>query len=263
MELRICQSLFDRQSEAMRRVVEGISNTHTSHMRSLTDFVEVQACYFDQCSQHSQELQKQLASIPAVLCSNNWQSKISNVGNGPSTSNHVANEPTGLNHVTPVPIEVHQVPDFNQDSWTVNSTPTAEAATKDFSVTTQPPDSTNMNNNNNNNGQTSSQFATANQACDHAETSDSQSMPRDQIPDPPQTNEAAGTNSGATNGATNGASALHQTDGSPLSELSSSEITTAEVSESITTNGMAVESETTNGSTTQLPVSNGEDVQEE
>lgn len=33
----------------------------TNHMRSLTDFVEAQACYFDECNQHAQELQKQLA----------------------------------------------------------------------------------------------------------------------------------------------------------------------------------------------------------
>ena len=29
-------------------------------MRSLTDFVEAQASYFDQCNQHAQGLQKQL-----------------------------------------------------------------------------------------------------------------------------------------------------------------------------------------------------------
>ncbi|XP_070776841.1 endophilin-B1-like [Enoplosus armatus] len=88
MELRICQSLFDRQSEITRRVAGGINNTHTNHMRSLTDFVEAQACYFDQCNQHAQELQKQLATIPAVLCSNNWQSAVSNTVNQPSPSNH-------------------------------------------------------------------------------------------------------------------------------------------------------------------------------
>uniref|UniRef100_A0A3Q1FN58 Endophilin-B1-like n=1 Tax=Acanthochromis polyacanthus TaxID=80966 RepID=A0A3Q1FN58_9TELE len=62
MELRICQSLFDRQSEITRRVLEGISNTHTNHMRCLSDFVDAQACYFAQCNQHAQELQKQLDS---------------------------------------------------------------------------------------------------------------------------------------------------------------------------------------------------------
>ncbi|XP_054470278.1 endophilin-B1-like, partial [Anoplopoma fimbria] len=140
MEQRICQSLFERQSEMTRRVVEGISNTHTNHMRSLTEFVEGQACYFDQCNQHAQELQKQLASIPAVLCSSNWQSAISTEVNQPSTSNHVANEPVGLNQVTPIPIVVHQIPDFDQDSWNSNP-PTATEKN------TQP----NNNNNNNNN----------------------------------------------------------------------------------------------------------------
>uniref|UniRef100_A0A8C3AUU2 BAR domain-containing protein n=1 Tax=Cyclopterus lumpus TaxID=8103 RepID=A0A8C3AUU2_CYCLU len=72
MEQRICQSLFDRQSEITRRVVEGIGNTHTNHMRSLTDFVEGQACYFDQCHQHAQELQKQLQ-----LCEQTKNSQIS------------------------------------------------------------------------------------------------------------------------------------------------------------------------------------------
>ncbi|XP_037602317.1 endophilin-B2-like isoform X1 [Sebastes umbrosus] len=68
MAQRIFQSLFDRQSQITRRVVEGINNTHTNHMRSLMDFVEAQACYFDQCNQHAQELQKQLARIWRVLC---------------------------------------------------------------------------------------------------------------------------------------------------------------------------------------------------
>ncbi|KAG7238028.1 hypothetical protein INR49_031382 [Caranx melampygus] len=117
-----------------------------NHMRSLTDFVEAQACFFDQCNQHAQELQKQLSSIPAVLCSNNWQSAITNQ---PSTSNHVANEPIGLNQVTPLPVIVHQLPDFDQDSWTACPPPGTEHVTTGFSVTTHPPDQTNNNNNNN------------------------------------------------------------------------------------------------------------------
>ncbi|KAM3870952.1 endophilin-B1-like [Diretmus argenteus] len=67
MELRICQSLFDRQSEITRRLLEGISTTHTNHMRSLADFVEVQTCYYAQCHQHAQELHKQLASFTPSL----------------------------------------------------------------------------------------------------------------------------------------------------------------------------------------------------
>ncbi|KAM4625274.1 endophilin-B1-like [Polymixia lowei] len=99
MELRICQSLFDRQSEITRKLLEGISTTHTNHMRSLADFVEAQTCYYAQCHQNAQELLKQLASIPAVLCSNNWQSAASNAINDPSTCNHVANDPIGVNQV--------------------------------------------------------------------------------------------------------------------------------------------------------------------
>uniref|UniRef100_UPI003AAF0B63 uncharacterized protein n=1 Tax=Centroberyx gerrardi TaxID=166262 RepID=UPI003AAF0B63 len=148
MELRICQSLFDRQSEISRRLLEGIGTTHTNHMRSLTDFVETQSCYYAQCHQHAQELQKQLASIPVVLCSNNWQSAGSNATNQPSTSNHVANEPVGLNQVTPNPVEIHQLPGFNQAPPTAKPLSGTEKATES-SVTTQLPDQANTNNNNN------------------------------------------------------------------------------------------------------------------
>uniref|UniRef100_A0A3P9LE09 BAR domain-containing protein n=1 Tax=Oryzias latipes TaxID=8090 RepID=A0A3P9LE09_ORYLA len=61
MELRICQSLFDRQAEITRRLLEGLSSSHISHMRSLTDFVDAQASYFAECQQHAEELQKHLA----------------------------------------------------------------------------------------------------------------------------------------------------------------------------------------------------------
>nr|XP_020472307.1 endophilin-B1-like [Monopterus albus] len=164
MELRICQSLFDRQSEITRRVLEGLSSTHTNHMRSLTDFVEAQACYFDQCNQHAQELQKQLASIPAILCSNNWQSAINSAVNQPSASNHVANEPLGLNRVTSVPIVAQQPLDFDQDSWTADPPPETTTAS---SITTQPP--VQISNNNNNNT-----FSTASQAARFHSTADSQ-----------------------------------------------------------------------------------------
>ncbi|XP_072221336.1 endophilin-B1-like [Leuresthes tenuis] len=147
MELRICQSLFARQSEITRQLVEGISNTHINHMRSLTDFVDAQASYFAQCNQQAQELGRQISSIPAVFCSNNWQSVASNAVNQPSTSSHVANEPLGLDQITPMPVVIHQLPDFNQDSWTVNSLPKTELA----------PDRANNNNNNNNNFSTRSQ----------------------------------------------------------------------------------------------------------
>ncbi|GLD74684.1 endophilin-B1-like protein [Lates japonicus] len=59
-----------------------------NHMRSLTDFVEAQASYFDQCNQHAQELQKQLASGTA-----NDSETGNGVANEPMTTNAVADEP--------------------------------------------------------------------------------------------------------------------------------------------------------------------------
>ncbi|XP_044022252.1 endophilin-B2-like isoform X2 [Siniperca chuatsi] len=275
MELRICQTLFDRQSEITRQVAEGISNTHSNHMQSLTDFVEVQACYFHQCNQHAQELQKQLASIPAVLCSNNWQSAISNAVNQPSTSNHVANEPAGLNQVTPIPIFDHHLPDFDQDSWTANPPPGTEKTT-DSSVTTQPPDQTNNNNNNNTfftDGQATSHCSAADQAFDHVCTSNSDSHPKDQISVLGRT-VSTPTNR-ATAAITNDAGILRTT-ASPPSGLSgtsnesqtanavaSETVTTSAMAiETLTTNGMAAEPQTTNETARELPTINGEDVQQ-
>uniref|UniRef100_A0A8C5H5B9 Endophilin-B1-like n=1 Tax=Gouania willdenowi TaxID=441366 RepID=A0A8C5H5B9_GOUWI len=60
MELRICQSVFDRQSEITKRALQGLDNTHSSHVNVLSDFVEAQACFYAQCHQQTQELQKQL-----------------------------------------------------------------------------------------------------------------------------------------------------------------------------------------------------------
>ncbi|KAG7510172.1 endophilin-B1-like [Solea senegalensis] len=182
MELSICQSLFDRQSEMTRRALEGISNTHTNHLRSLTDFVEAQACYFDQCNQHAQELQKQLASIPAVLCSNNWLSEVSHQ---PPTSNHVVKERSGSNQVTSLPLVVHHLPDFNQDSWTVNPPSVNGKTSTDSSVHTQLLDTTNnnYNNNNNNEGHSSEKnryFSAATQAV-YVSTSNSDNHTTDQL----------------------------------------------------------------------------------
>uniref|UniRef100_A0A3P9ML16 BAR domain-containing protein n=1 Tax=Oryzias latipes TaxID=8090 RepID=A0A3P9ML16_ORYLA len=115
MELRICQSLFDRQAEITRRLLEGLSSSHISHMRSLTDFVDAQASYFAECQQHAEELQKHLASIPAVFCSNNWQSARSTF--------------------------VHQLPDFDQDLWSLNSPTKTE---KDSSLTALDPTNNNV-----------------------------------------------------------------------------------------------------------------------
>lgn len=89
-----------------------------------------------------------LCSISAVFCSNNWQSAISNPVGQPSTSNHEANEPISANHVTPLPVLVHQLPDFDQDSWTLNSPPQTVKTTADSSFSALLTHQTNNNNNN-------------------------------------------------------------------------------------------------------------------
>ncbi|XP_055361688.1 endophilin-B2-like [Betta splendens] len=149
MELGITQSLFARQSQNARQILEGIGNIHINHMRSLADFVEAQAFYFAQCHQHAQELQRQLASIPAVLCSNNWQSASSNGSNQASVDNRAANESIRSNQVTSLPIVVHHLPDFDQDSWTTNPQTGTENTLTDSFIPTQSPGQTNNNNNNN------------------------------------------------------------------------------------------------------------------
>ncbi|XP_039993028.1 endophilin-B1-like isoform X2 [Xiphias gladius] len=281
MELRICQSLFDRQSEITRRLLEGINNTHTNHMRSLTDFVEAQACYFDQCNHNAQELQKQLASIPTVLCSNNWQSAISNQQ---LTSNHVANEPIGINQVTPLPVVVHQLPDINQDSWTANPPPGTGKRTTDSPVTTQPPDETNNNNNNNICSSDSQEIryrSTANQAFDYVCTSNSDSHTTDHVSAANRTVSTHTTTNrttaespassktvtfSATAAITNGAASAMTTTSSQPSQLSGSvnesQTANAVASETMTTNAMADEPQKTNETANEQPTINGEDVQE-
>ncbi|XP_018519126.1 endophilin-B1 [Lates calcarifer] len=285
MELRICQSLFDRQSEMTRRVLEGISNTHMNHMRSLTDFVEAQACYFDQCNQHAQELQKQLASIPAVLCSNNWQAAISNQ---PSTSNHVANEPIGLNQVTPIPVVIHQLPDLDQYSRTVNPPPGTEKITTDSSVTTRPPDQTNNNNNNENDSQEIRYHSAANRAVDDVclLNSDShrsiQINSTDQLLGPNRSVRTHLTTNGttaesqassqtvtprATAAITNGAGSAMPTTSSQPSQFSGaandSQTENGVANEPMTTNAVADEPQTSSETANEQPAINGEDVQED
>uniref|UniRef100_A0AAQ5XXH1 BAR domain-containing protein n=1 Tax=Amphiprion ocellaris TaxID=80972 RepID=A0AAQ5XXH1_AMPOC len=272
MELRICQSLFDRQSEITRRVLEGISNTHTDHMRSLSDFVDAQACYFAQCNQHAQELQKQLASIPAVLCSNNWQSAINNTANEPSTSNHVANEPVKLNQVTPMPVRVHQLPDFDQDSWSVNSPPKTEKNTRDPSLTALPTDPLNNNNNNNNtfstdgrtarycseiNGQSSGNqefdlLCTSNQTHPLQPPSRTINTLTDAAPASSQTVTFSAL-------AVNGADSVTTTAASSPSQPS--QTANAVTAESVTASEKAADPQTTD-ETSEQPIVNEEDVQE-
>lgn len=52
---------------APTRVLHGLLSFQADHMRSLAEFVDAQACFFDQCNQHAQELQKQLARSVHLL----------------------------------------------------------------------------------------------------------------------------------------------------------------------------------------------------
>ncbi|XP_067826014.1 endophilin-B2b isoform X3 [Heptranchias perlo] len=61
-ELRLAQTEFDRQAEVTRLLLEGISSTHTNHLRCLHEFVEAQATYYAQCYQYTLDLQKLLGS---------------------------------------------------------------------------------------------------------------------------------------------------------------------------------------------------------
>ncbi|XP_078406243.1 endophilin-B2-like isoform X3 [Cetorhinus maximus] len=61
-ELRLAQTEFDRQAEVTRLLLEGISSTHTNHLRCLHEFVEAQSTYYAQCYQYTLDLQKLLGS---------------------------------------------------------------------------------------------------------------------------------------------------------------------------------------------------------
>ncbi|GBM52594.1 Endophilin-B1 [Araneus ventricosus] len=61
-ELRISQAEFDRQAEITRLLLEGISSAHANHLRCLSDFVESQATFYNQCQQFMVDLQKELSS---------------------------------------------------------------------------------------------------------------------------------------------------------------------------------------------------------
>lgn len=142
MDLRIYQSLFDRQTEITKRQLSGLEDTHMNHMQSLNEFVEAQTCFFDECNQLAQELNKQLESIPAVLCSNNWQSAI-NHGVSQTPTDNVSEELSWSNRDKP--IVLHRIPDFDQDSWTLKSE-TEKMALNGADFLSQ--SNTNFNNNN-------------------------------------------------------------------------------------------------------------------
>ncbi|KAJ9583641.1 hypothetical protein L9F63_022022, partial [Diploptera punctata] len=62
-ELRIAQSEFDRQAEITKLLLESISSSHASHLRSLHEFVETQVRYFAQCHNIMQDLQRDMAGL--------------------------------------------------------------------------------------------------------------------------------------------------------------------------------------------------------
>lgn len=71
-------------------------------------------------------------SIPAVFCSNNWQSARSTCVNAKTVD---------LDDITSAPAVVHQLPDFDQDSWSLNSPTKTE---KDSSLTALDPTNNNV-----------------------------------------------------------------------------------------------------------------------
>ncbi|XP_061750129.1 endophilin-B1-like isoform X1 [Nerophis ophidion] len=106
VQLRMCQSSFDRQSDVTQQLLGELHNTHKKHMQSLIDFVDAQTCFYAHCKQHALELRKHLASIPAVLCSSQWQSSITN-------------ELINTNDQQRASILVPHLPDLERDSCTL------------------------------------------------------------------------------------------------------------------------------------------------
>uniref|UniRef100_A0A1B6LK99 Uncharacterized protein n=1 Tax=Graphocephala atropunctata TaxID=36148 RepID=A0A1B6LK99_9HEMI len=62
-DLRVAQSEFDRQAEITKLLLEGVSSSHTRHLRCLHEFVEAQVTFYAQCHEAMQELQKDIASM--------------------------------------------------------------------------------------------------------------------------------------------------------------------------------------------------------
>ncbi|KAF6214214.1 hypothetical protein GE061_008953 [Apolygus lucorum] len=78
-DLRVAQSEFDRQVEITKLLLESVSNSHSSHNRSLHDFVDAQLLYYQQCASTLQELKNDLSNKKImkakVLCSYDAKSK--------------------------------------------------------------------------------------------------------------------------------------------------------------------------------------------
>ncbi|XP_059494392.1 endophilin-B2b isoform X4 [Stegostoma tigrinum] len=89
-ELRLAQTGFDHQAEITRLLLEGISSTHTNHLRCLHEFVEAQATYYAQCYQYTLDLQKLLDSsnsemLPSAFVGNS-DKPAPPTGSSPSTA---------------------------------------------------------------------------------------------------------------------------------------------------------------------------------
>lgn len=125
-------------------------------------------------------------SNPAVLCSNSWQSAGGREVGQHSSGNHVANEPGSLH---PPAVNIRRLPEFDQDSWTINAPP----GTEKRRGTAQTLD---LHNNNSNNTLTPVQATGGHSAASQA--SDVDRRPADSTP-PLRT--AEGTGVAATSGA--------------------------------------------------------------
>ncbi|BES88634.1 endophilin b [Nesidiocoris tenuis] len=78
-DLRVAQSEFDRQVEITKLLLESVSNSHSSHLRNLHDFVDAQLLYYQQCASTLQELKNDLSNKKMmkakVLCGYDARSK--------------------------------------------------------------------------------------------------------------------------------------------------------------------------------------------
>ena len=57
----MAQSEFDRQSEIVKLLLEGLDSTQAAHLKHLHAFVESQVRYYSQCNKLMHELQRELS----------------------------------------------------------------------------------------------------------------------------------------------------------------------------------------------------------
>jgi len=62
-DLRVAQSEFDKQSEILKLLLEGIQTAHTNHLKCLRDFVDGQMTFYAQCHQHMADLQREISGL--------------------------------------------------------------------------------------------------------------------------------------------------------------------------------------------------------